>query len=269
MRRRRRLAGWAAAFAVVAAAIALLIVLLPSPADRDIAPRSDEPADVYGEAPTVPFTRARRLAVERVLDEFAATAVARRDLERAYDLATPSLRSGLSRREWASGDIPVYPFPSRDAEVLQVVGSHPRSVELDVSLVPRRGTEYRVSDFSVTLKAVGRGPKLRWRVDAFNPLRVVFKPAAAARNSDAPKAEAKAQAGRPEPKRAVGDSRLDTRWLLVPLAFLALIVFAPIALAIREWWATRRAERLADSSPRTLPALPDRGRDQTSSSRPS
>ena len=118
MRRRRRLAGWAAAFAVVAAAIALLIVLLPSPADRDIAPRSDEPADVYRQPPTVPFTRERRQAVERVLDEFAATAVARRDLARAYDLAGPSLRAGLTREEWASGDIQVYPFQSRDDQLL-------------------------------------------------------------------------------------------------------------------------------------------------------
>ena len=270
MRRWQRRVVWVAALALAAGLVAALIFFMPSPAERDIAPRSDEPADVYRQPPTVPFTRERRQAVERVLDEFAATAVARRDLARAYDLAGPSLRAGLTREEWASGDIPVYPFPSRDAQVLQVIGSHPRSIELDVSLMPRQGTEYEVSDFTVTLTAVGRGASLRWRVDAFNPLRIVLKPgAAAAAASDAPEAEANARAARREPERAIGESRLDTRWLLLPLAFLALIVVTPVALGIREWWQTRRAERSAASSSRSLPALPEGRRDQTSSSRPS
>jgi hypothetical protein len=187
-----------------------------------------------------------------VLDEFVSTAVVRKRLARSYDLVTPALREGMSRAEWAAGDIPVYPFPAgrQGVEILQVLASHPSSVLLDVTVAPRPGADAGVSDFTAELRTVGRGKKQRWLVESFNPLRINAKTPVAAPAEEQPAAQPDEQA---EP---VNNARLSTRWLLVPLSFLALIVITPVALGITEWWRTRRVERAAGR--RQLPPSPRR-----------
>ncbi|MDQ3992971.1 MAG: hypothetical protein M3229_04860, partial [Actinomycetota bacterium] len=212
----------------------------------------------------VPFSAIRRRAVERVLEEFVATAVTRRNVASSYDLTTRAMRAGMTRRQWAKGDIPVYPFPAvpEKTEILQVLGSYRRSVLVDVSLVPRSRADVGASDFTVELRRVGKGRSRRWLVQSFTPLRVNPKPA---RNAAA--GGTASEAG-PPPEKPISASKLDERWLLVPLSILALIVIAPVGLGVSEWWRARRAEARA-ATRRELPPLPARTRDQTSSSRPS
>ena len=45
-----------------------------------------------------------------VRDRFVATAVLRVDTACSYELVTPELRQGLTREQWAAGEIPVIPF---------------------------------------------------------------------------------------------------------------------------------------------------------------
>ncbi len=250
-RRRRVRLAWAAGLVAVAGIVLVFALLLPSPESNDLPVRQNDPAVVQRDAPTVRFTAKRRAEVRRVLDEFVATAVARRRLPRSYDLATPALREGMSRAEWAKGDIPVYPFPAarQRVEILQVLTSHPHSVLLDVSVVPRPGADVGVSDFTTELREVGRGAARRWLVESFNPLRINPKAPVAAPAEDTPAAQPAQQT---EP---ISNSKLSTRWLLVPLSILALIVITPVALGITEWWRTRRAERRAGAR-RELPPLP-------------
>jgi hypothetical protein len=59
------------------------------------------------------LTKADRAAINRTLDTFVATAVRRHDVGKSYDLVTSQLRGGMTRAEWAKGDIPVYPYPAR------------------------------------------------------------------------------------------------------------------------------------------------------------
>lgn len=56
-----------------------------------------------------------------VVREFNVTAVARRHLGRAWRLAAPSLRRGLSRAVWLSGDIPVPSYPVVEARAVYAV----------------------------------------------------------------------------------------------------------------------------------------------------
>src|SRR5205809_8105982 len=54
-----------------------------------------------------------RVAINRTIDAFAATAVRRHDGARSYDLVTSQLSGGMTRAQWAKGDIPDYPDPAR------------------------------------------------------------------------------------------------------------------------------------------------------------
>src|SRR5262249_51953044 len=57
------------------------------------------------------FRVAKREGVMQVAAEFVDTAVRRHNVAVSYDLATPTLRSGYTRRTWATQDIPVQPYP--------------------------------------------------------------------------------------------------------------------------------------------------------------
>src|SRR5438067_11978535 len=60
------------------------------------------------------FTPAKQRAVRGVLAEFIRTAVARQHVARSWPLAAPSLRAGVTRKEWNRGDLPVVPYPALD-----------------------------------------------------------------------------------------------------------------------------------------------------------
>ena len=77
------------------------------------------PAPTQSAAPPVQTAPASNLKkggtlepdVRRVAARFLETAVGRTQLADAWDLATPELRSGVSRAEWMTGALPVPPFP--------------------------------------------------------------------------------------------------------------------------------------------------------------
>ena len=56
---------------------------------------------------------AERRAINATLDRFVASAVQRKDLAAAYDLVTPAMRTGISRRAWAHGTTNVMAYPAR------------------------------------------------------------------------------------------------------------------------------------------------------------
>ena len=51
-------------------------------------------------------------AAKQVVREFILTAVARKNLTRAYALSGPLIRQGMSLKEWNKGAIPVVPYPA-------------------------------------------------------------------------------------------------------------------------------------------------------------
>jgi hypothetical protein len=50
------------------------------------------------------------LGKDKTIKLFITTAVARVHVETSYDLVTPAFRQGMTRRQWATGDIPVVPY---------------------------------------------------------------------------------------------------------------------------------------------------------------
>ena len=100
--------------------------------------------------------------------KFILTAVARRNLDQAWKLATPNIKGGLSFKEWMTGNIPVPTLgvPIDKAAITRIIYSHKREAELNIVLLPKPN-KLRVKSQLVVidLKKVGTGAKAHWLVD--------------------------------------------------------------------------------------------------------
>lgn len=200
---------------------------------------------------SVPIGRKQGDRALNVAAEFIRTAVDRKELSHSYDLVTPTLRQGLTRRQWATGEIPVVPFPVYSAK-WELDYSIERALGFKVALFPRKGANVRPAVFNLDLRRVGSGEKSRWLVDGFMPTGTP-PPSGAAGQASA--------VGLPRFDQRLdrGSSRLTAAWLLVPLGLLALIVLVPLAVGMTFWYRSAKATRAYNRERLT----------QTSSSSPS
>ncbi len=117
----------------------------------------------------VPLEQAARVAAGR----FILTAVARQNLGEAWNLATPNVKGGLTRKEWMTGEIPVVPMgvPIDKAVITKVIYSHAKDAEVNIVIVPKTPNKYGVKDqlYVMDLKKVGEGANARWLVDYLQP----------------------------------------------------------------------------------------------------
>jgi hypothetical protein len=209
--------------------------------------------------PTVPnykaptparFTKAKQHQVRRVLAAFITSAVAREDPARSWDIAAPSLKEGVTRKDWNRGDLPVVPYPALHKGLGQwdyVEYSYRNSVGLEVFLFPKPGSGYSAVTADVELVRHNG----RWLVDYWMPKKFHGPPALAksgktTRNAagkrrhqpqkakSAPPAEAAPEYQSPHESRA---------YWAIPLAILSLIIVVPLAFGGVLWNRNRKAAR--------------------------
>lgn len=253
-RRRRRL-GLAAAL-VTLGVIVYLGVHFSSPGSPENATGPELPD--YKTPKTVPFTRQDRRAVRKVLAKFIATAVSRRHVERSWDLASATMREGVTRNEWESGSIPVQPYPASargGGSWTAVEYSDRRKVGLNVLVFPQRGSGYGIASAHVDLV---KGRDQRWRVDYWMFTKFHGPGTAAPADSASALSE-----GPPNvhklPGKTTSHKRHRTRtaaapapggrvvhlggiWWAVPIGVLALIVLGPLTAITIVFIRNRRAE---------------------------
>ena len=93
------------------ASVAVAVVLLPSAAkQRRVAATPAGPTQVVRVPRAVPMTAARKRAIDALLATFVPAAVERRQPLRALPLVTPAFRAGVTRADWARGNLPVMPY---------------------------------------------------------------------------------------------------------------------------------------------------------------
>jgi hypothetical protein len=204
-----------------------------------------------------PFTKQDRQAVHNVLREFVLTAVDRQDVGRSWEISAPSLREGFTRKQWAHGNLPVVPYPAANRGLGDwsfVQYSYQGLVGLEVFLFPKPGSGWSAMTADVELV---KGHDGKWRVDYWMPKRFHGPPslstaAKAQAKAKAQAARAKAKPSRqkvrktaapPAPEPAAAPPKPSALWWGVPIALLALIVFAPLAIGIVIWYRNRRAAR--------------------------
>ena len=122
-------------------------------------------------SPVLPHRSATFTAAERsVAYEFVATAVARKQLARAWAIAAPELKQGMSLDEWKTGTIPVVPYPVGQARpVYHVINSFTDTASIQVDFVPRAGSSAHAAAFALDLRnVVGH-----WLVSAWQPTSTI------------------------------------------------------------------------------------------------
>jgi hypothetical protein len=224
--------------------------MYPNGANRtpEPVPRSEE-GSVYEAPRPVRLTRAQRARVLATAANFVIHAVARRQVEEAYDLTAPSLRGGLTRAQWRSGTIPVVPFPVDEAR-WKLEFSDEEGVGLQVLLFPRPRSGLRPEVFNMELAPTGTGAKQRFLVTSWSP--------SALSGGAAPSTASASTGGVPDLGASLeGQARLDSRWLLAPLVLFAIVPLVVIGFFARGWLRGRRAaaEYATSSPPRELPTL--------------
>jgi hypothetical protein len=194
---------------------------------------------------------ADRAAITRSIDVFVNHAVKRTDTGAAFDIVAPEMRPGINRKQWAHGDIPVYPFPARGTthpwNILYVTRDE---VGLELQLNPRQGmTKQGPIIFHIYLRPVRGG---RWLVDSFMPV-ATLAPLGAKKSKVlsvrdfSPGAQGDANNGSP--------NQLGRVWLLLPVGVFGL------GLVVLAGWAVFRGirnRRLAGPRGGALPPLPPR-----------
>jgi hypothetical protein len=175
------------------------------------------------------FGVAKHEGVLRIAAEFVNTAVRRERVELSYDIASPDLRRGYTRKTWATQDIPVQPYPL-DSAKYKLKGSFTDSVWLQVALYPdKKHKSVPSAVFDLTLKPFRDGKVRHWLVDSWAPAGYsgIPEPPVTARRGPVAEVEYK--------------GALSEGWLLVPISMFALGLVLLAGLGVRGWWRGSRA----------------------------
>jgi hypothetical protein len=150
--------------------VAGVVAFLQSRMDSGPAPRQSAAPQVQTPPPTQ-LKPGGKLdpGARKVAARFIETAVGRTELDVAWKLATPELRSGVTLAQWRRGSLPVPPFPVQDLETTgyDVVEASPNKVLLQVLLVPKPGTDYVPTRYDMTIERTSA--KAPWKVSYCNP----------------------------------------------------------------------------------------------------
>jgi hypothetical protein len=172
---------------------------------------------------------AKREGVLQVAAEFVNTAVRREHVDVSYDLATPALRRGFTRKTWATRDIPVQPYPL-DSARYKLKGSFIDSVWLQVALYPdRKHKSVPAAVFDLTLKPFRDGGTRHWLVDSWAPAGYEGIPSGPLGGNRGPVANVEYK------------GELSSSWLLVPMSAFLIGLMLLAGVAARGWWRGNRA----------------------------
>ena len=190
---------------------------------------------------TVEFTARDRRDALAVAARFVATAVTRNHTERSYDITDRAFHQGLSRREWATGNIPVVPFPAGAIKFVKwkLDYSYKDRVGLKVSIQPKRTAKVGATVFNIELHRLGAPGHRRWLVDYWTP---------AGLSAPAPTSAA---ARHPTPSIPRVSAGLSGKWVIAPVVFVfGLILLIPLVLFLRGWYRGVRANRTYGTLPK-------------------
>ena len=161
---------------------------------------------------------------------FVRTAVARKQLDTAWEMLGPEMKAGQTRKSWDSGFNNVVPFKADGIEAWDILYAYEGDVALDLSLVSGRknATNWAGKTFTLELKRDAKSH--RWLVASWVPKGVGGGGTLSANRRSGP------------PPPAV-TAHLSSRYLFVPGMFLAGLLFILGAAGLRSVIRSRRASR--------------------------
>jgi hypothetical protein len=188
--------------------------------------------------------RAERNAVARTIAGFVLHAVRHKNAGAAYALVSPTLRGGLSRKQFAHHN-PVYPFPARGTKfpwTLQYV--EPAEIGGTLFLQPRRGAKVGPILFDLRLtKHHGR-----WLVESLIPAATFGSPTQPRVRSVRDYAPQAAMQGA---AATAGKGRISSMYAIIPFAGLGALLAGLAAWGLMHRY---RDKRIASDSVRARDA---------------
>jgi hypothetical protein len=186
-----------------------------------------------------------------VLKKFIQSAVARQDVPGSWELASPELKAGTTRKQWDKGELPVSPYPAADrglGEWSYIEYSYRNLVGMEVFLFPKPGSG--ASALTADVEVI-KEPTGKWLVNYWMPKRFHGPPALSAAQLKAAQKATKKQKRKAvsAPKRSAEPQlrespQVSGAWWAVPLGLLSLIVIVPFGIGIVYWFQNRKAQRL-------------------------
>jgi hypothetical protein len=223
---------------VVAGGIAAAVMLVPSVKNADVTPAGSATAPLPLPPPKpkprphrTPLTAQERRRLLSSISLFVTTAVAREHPERSWPIIDPSLREGLTKREWASGNIPVVPYPAVGFDLIRLQSLVGSTALVEIILVPKAHSHLVRKTFEIELRRRPRPPHL-WAISSWVPEGV---------------SQAQIDLNKPPSPKVIAEAahptHLSALWIWLPLgALLAGVLLVPAFIFTRD---ARRSRRIA------------------------
>jgi len=189
----------------------------------------------------VPLKVRERAAALAVASRFIDTAVARKNVDRAWGLVTPTLRAGYTRKQWDTANLPgIPPFPVAEAR-WRLQFSDEKGIGFTMALFPTKASHQQAQVFMIGLHKVGAARHRHWLVDNWQAAPTTGGLTASGGGSDG---GAVLDQLTPRVTATSAKAKESPIWLLIPVGLLSLALLIPAGIAGTNWYRNRRARAL-------------------------
>jgi len=197
-----------------------------------------------------------RVAVDKTLDIFVNHAVKRHDPAAAYDVLTPTMKAGMTRRQWSSGEIPVYPYPAVGQKFHGWTIQYRTRDELALELILSPTAKYQGKLGQILFHVYLHPAKGRWLVDSFMPgatFAPIGKPGVVQAARDFQANPSANTYNRPDKVKPTNPIRISAKYAVIPFG---VVLLALLGLAARGITENIRFRRLAAEHARSAKRPP-------------
>jgi len=174
------------------------------------------------------LTDADRRDLFATASRFIKTAVARKHLDTAWNMLGPEMKAGQTRKSWDTGFNNVVPFPAVGIANWNVLYAYKGDVAIDLGVIGSKNSDWAGKTFTIELKRYPGQPHA-WLVAAWVPKGIGGA------------GQIRSVAAQPPPPPVT--AAVSAKWLLVPLAFLGLLVVSLGSWGLRSLIKQRRAAK--------------------------
>src|SRR5438876_5405774 len=225
---------------VVGSALAIGFIWPNTAPPQDTSPTGG-PVKIAAPPRPMPLKLRDRAAALVVASRFIDTAVARKNVDRAWGLVTPTLRAGYSRKQWDTANLPgIPPFPVAEAR-WRLQFSDAKGIGFTMALFPTKASHQQAEVFMIGLHKVGLGNHRHWLVDNWQAA-----PTTASQVVSGGGGSAGGVLDQTTPRVSTTSAKAKESpiWLLIPVGLLSLVLVIPAGIAGTNWYRDRRARAL-------------------------
>ena len=237
---RRRLLWLTVTAGVVGGALAIGFIW-PNTAPPENTKPTGGPIKIAAPPKKVPLKVRERAAALAVASRFIDTAVARKNVDRAWGLVTPTLRAGFTRKQWDTANLPgIPPFPVAEAR-WRLQFSDEKGIGFTMALFPTKASHQQAAVFMIGLHKVGAGKHRHWLVDNWQAAPTT---ASQVMGGGGGSAGGVLDQVTPRVTATSAKAKESPIWLLIPVGLLSLALLIPAGIAGTNWYRDRRARAL-------------------------